>query len=614
MQILMNQVGLTTDGSKKAVLQCTQGERALAASIYRVHAAGTAADGTNVTGTDPAAAEQAVLHAAPVHAGTVARWNTGDYYTVDFSALREDGFYVLQAEYEKDGSRSVVRSLPFEVSSHFTTMRLINAAGYYFKAQRSSGEWLDEDRHIPFQGQREGFRDAHGGWFDATGDYGIHMSHLGHSGFYSPQQASFSALVFFLIVELMDQSGNEQYSMLRRRMLDEGFWGCDWLMRMHAPSGTFIRSVNRKGALTPVKDSRFMGLEYHGSSAQFSDVAATADLEQITDANYEVSLRNGGGAAIAALAAAGRFFYPGTDYSQSEYVETARTSWRYLRDHNDLYTNDGENNLVDEVCAVLALTELWKTTKEYGFLQEAREWAERIYTHMEDTPDGGARLYVKDGVPYVQATEEGLPIVTLLLYAEAEQNTEAAARAEAQALKLMRHAIAITDSINNPFGYPALEWKPLEEMDQRGGNLRVQFFFPHDTTAAPWWQGDNARIASIAAAARLSAMHIKDEVFAARCRKLAEDVIDWILGCNPFDSCMMEGYGQNNIQYFFENRYDFLNCPGGIVNGITSGIEDEEGIAFVTEPTPDIRDNWRWAEQWIPHVTWFMYAVALRKA
>ena len=48
----------------------------------------------------------------------------------------------------------------------------------------------------------------------------------------------------------------------------------------------------------------------------------------------------------------------------------------------------------------------------------------------------------------------------------------------------------------------------------------------------------------------------------------------------------------------------------GIENGITSGLEDEEGIEFITAPTNTVSDNWRWAEQWIPHASWYMYALA----
>lgn len=78
---------------------------------------------------------------------------------------------------------------------------------------------------------------------------------------------------------------------------------------------------------------------------------------------------------------------------------------------------------------------------------------------------------------------------------------------------------------------------------------------------------------------------------------------------------MLEGYGRHNIDYYFQYKYDFISAPGGIVNGITSGIDDEEGIAFIMSPLdhPDINDNWRWAEQWLPHASWFLYALCLKK-
>ena len=100
----------------------------------------------------------------------------------------------------------------------------------------------------------------------------------------------------------------------------------------------------------------------------------------------------------------------------------------------------------------------------------------------------------------------------------------------------------------------------------------------------------------------------------SKLQKFADDQINWILGLNPYDSCMMQGRGRNNITYFYiGRRYDFFQVPGGIVNGITGGIDDEHGIDFIFEPTEEIHDNWRWAEQWLPHNTWYMYALCYKK-
>ena len=106
----------------------------------------------------------------------------------------------------------------------------------------------------------------------------------------------------------------------------------------------------------------------------------------------------------------------------------------------------------------------------------------------------------------------------------------------------------------------------------------------------------------------------RDLDLAKRLNIYADDQIAWVLGLNPFDTCMLEGAGRHIIDYYFQNQYDFIGAPGGIVNGITSGIEDEEGIEFVMNPDehPEIQDNWRWAEQWLPHASWFLYAVGLK--
>ena len=48
------------------------------------------------------------------------------------------------------------------------------------------------------------------------------------------------------------------------------------------------------------------------------------------------------------------------------------------------------------------------------------------------------------------------------------------------------------------------------------------------------------------------------------------------------------------------------------------GYLEEEGAnkSSNTETFVAIRvdiDNWRWAEQWIPHATWYLYALCLKK-
>lgn len=580
MHVYTNHMGYNARGSKKAVFQ---GEEGVAASAFRV--------------LDQAG--KTVYEGVPAKVGTVANWRTGYYWTLDFTPVEALGAYTI----EVDTALGAQRSLPFEIAGCIRDMRLLNAVSYYFKAQRNTGEWEEADKHLAFQGDREGVLDVHGGWCDASGDYGIHMTHLSHTTVGNPQQASFSAYVFFKLDELL--SHDRKYSMLRRRVLDEGTYGADFIMRMRAPSGSFLRSVQRQNSYEPSSDNRMIGLEYTRSSGQFTKdhSAPTADTEVITDANYETSMRAGGGTCIAALAAAARHPYPGSDFHTDEYLAAAKKAFAYLMKHNEMYLNDGEWNLIDEFCALLAAAELYKTSGEIPYLLKANAMAERMFARIEDTGDGGLWFTSRPGEPFYHAADEGLPVVALLTLAQVDK--ENGGRYVEVAEKAMRHVLRITQKVNNPFGYARYYHKTVE------GERAEKFFFYHESPAAPWWQGDNARIASLAAAAWMLALHTEDGAFAEELNAFAQDQINWILGLNPFDACMIEGYGHNNIQYSFRGHYEFISCPGGICNGITSRPDDEEGIFFLTEPTEEINDNWRWAEQWIPHGTWFLYAMAL---
>ncbi|MCD6342327.1 MAG: glycoside hydrolase, partial [Spirochaetaceae bacterium] len=191
-------------------------------------------------------------------------------------------------------------------------------------------------------------------------------------------------------------------------------------------------------------------------------------------------------------------------------------------------------------------------------------------------------------------SDEALPLIALMravetgalgkaLADEARDTISAALKAE------RKRAL----EVSNPFLHPRRLVR-VPGRDERG-----QFFYPHDNPSDYWWQGENSRLASWAAAFRRYGGGKENGEF-------ADAQISWIFGLNPFDACMLKGSGRNNPDY----EWDQFNLPGGVSNGITSGFDDENDIDFMPEgPAQDGIHSWRWAEQWIPHAAWLLLAV-----
>jgi hypothetical protein len=208
--------------------------------------------------------------------------------------------------------------------------------------------------------------------------------------------------------------------------------------------------------------------------------------------------------------------------------------------------------------------------------------------------------------PYFHPSDAGLPVVSLLEYAQiADPALQKQVRDAVE--RSLRFELSVTAEVNNPFGYA----RQLVRMGD--GKIRSAFFFPHDTEAAPWWQGEDARLASLAAAARMAAPLFDDDpAFQSQLQEYAWNQLHWILGRNPFDASMLMGSGHGNAPYMFFRSYKYTSAPGSILNGITAAIDNEDGIAFNEGYAVTGKDeDWRWTEQWLPHAAWYLYAVSL---
>jgi hypothetical protein len=547
------------------------------------------------------AGDQTVL-TIPAHAaGPVKKWRDWYFWTVDFDAFTTEGRYYLDCTTHA-GS---VRSFPFQIQKLVLERNTLSDVIYYFKEERSAGRMDQADRHLPFDG-KPGTLDAHGGWWDATGDYGKHLSHLSFSTYFNPQQIPLTVYALFKSYELMNARPVPEFSRYKTRALDEAMYGADYLVRVKNLSGSFYRSITNGGVDQKPEERKVAGEMKKFGIFQTNDKAPTDMVQQASnDREYEVSYRSGGGMAIAALAVASTYPFSG-DFKSADYRKAAEDAFAYLEKNNARMTNDGKDNLVDDYCALAAATELYRATKKEEYKAAADRRAQGLMSRLVSSGDFHDYWRADDRErPFFHASDAGLPVVSLLYYSEIADPKPKSAVLDA-VKKSLTAQLALNAEVANPFGYAR------QLVQDKSGNRHTAFFFPHNSDAAPWWQGENARLASLATAAQLAAKQFPDDPdFQKKLRSFATDQLNWILGLNPFDSSMMYGVGRNNPQYMFFASWEFTNAPGGISNGITSGFRDEDDIDYDLKYTETGADNdWRWQEQWLPHASWYLLAVS----
>ena len=579
------------------------GYETTAPKVALVEVEGSAANSTTLKSFTllDAVTGKPVSNGVLVAAGHVDRWGPRSFWSADFTSWTKVGHYVLSVE-TNSGS---VTSCEFEINADILERDTLSNIVYYFKGQRASGDIDRADAHLPLP-HGSGFVDVRGGWYDATGDYGIHFSHQNPTSYFNPQQVPLVVWTLLKSYRVLEARQDDNFSEYRRRMLDEGLFGADFLVRMKRPGGSFFESITAPGKAKLAKD-RVIGNPNWKTQIKKN---ASDSTERIGVAEgphaYEASYRAGGGVAIAALALASTMPEDG-EFTREQYRKTAEEAFTFLEAHNRELLNDGKENILDDYCALLAATELYRATQNAAYREAADRRADHLMARLTVSDkyrdfwraDGGTR-------PFFHPSDAGLPVVSLLEYA-------GIATPERQKLvrdvveRSLRFELSVTGEVNNPFGY-------ARQMVRMGnGSVRTAFFFPHDTEAAPWWQGEDARLASLAAAARMAAPLFKDDPkFQAQLESYAWDQLHWILGRNPFDASLLMGSGHGFAPYMFFESYKYTSAPGGIVNGITAAVDDEDGIAWNEGyAATGADDDWRWTEEWLPHAAWYLYAVSL---
>ena len=555
MQILLNHVGFAPEAAKLATLQHTQPLAPQPFSVVDLRTRAVAYAGV----TRPS---------APVDG-----WRDRHFAHADFGALAAPGRYAVML----DGTWPPVQSLPFEIADGLFGSQMLSDIVHYFKGQRCTGLFDAADRRAPLLDTREP-RDVHGGWYDASGDCSKYLSHLSYANFMNPQQ---TPLVTWTLLAGRARIP-AQSKWLDERIVDEALHGADFLVRMQAPEGFFYTTIFDKWS----KDEHQR------------EICSYATQKGIKSADYQAGFRQGGGLAIAALARASGAHRDG-EFTREDYLERAILGFEVLEQRNAEFLDDRTENLIDLYCALLAASELFLHTGDERWRDAGAVRARQMLAQH----DAGGFFWcdVARTRSFFHASDAGLPYLALMRFLECTHDDALVADVRASLLRGLRFELAITQAVANPLGYPR------QYVAMPGREAATQFFVPHANESGYWWQGENARLGALATAARAAqALHLADAAFDADLAAYAQRALDWLFGANPFDTCMLQGWGHNPPRY----EPGFWNAPGGVCNGITSGLADERDIDFRKPEETEPMHSWRWTEQWIPHAAWLFAALS----
>lgn len=421
-------------------------------------------------------ADKTVFSGKPVYSGKVNGWKGREFYTIDFSGFNTDGTYRIQVDLP--GKKT--SSYPFKIGKNVLEQATLSDVVYYFKGQRSAGEIDKADHRLVLAGKTTDTIDAHGGWYDATGDYGKHLSHLSFSLYFNPQQISLVVYSLFKTNELLNKKTVTDFRQINRRVLDEAIYGADYLVRMQAKDGSFYRSVSAPGPGKLAKDRVIRAEDASYRIKQTKDQTLKNDAQNNDWHRYQVSFRSGGGIAIAALAMASSAKASG-DFTNAQYLQAAENAFKFLQTNNKLMTFDGKENILDDYCALSAATELYKASKKPEYLVDATKRASNLINRLSTWGDY-KNYWRADSTdrPFFHPSDAGLPVTSLIYYYPyADAGMQAAIK---KAIKSsFDFELKVTHEVNNPFGYSR------QLVQDTLGKRRTSFFFPQGSDASPWW-------------------------------------------------------------------------------------------------------------------------------
>ncbi len=490
----------------------------------------------------------------------------GEYYIADFSDFKAPGIYLISLDNEHN-------SVPFEIREDVYS-RTLRKAFDYIHIQRCGQAVPDyhEACHLDDAVERESgkYFDTTGGWHDA-GDLRKWVQH--------------TLLLGISIAQLKRHKNPDWFTFNQNEgdLLDELRWGNTYFLKMQDEDGLIWHDVGG-------------GLNGDNSDNRWTDNIILSGDERHVSKKYLPTVQ---WRFIMFEAMLAEIFKKADPRYSDQCFEAALKTYTYMRSQPNLQINA-------VAWSVLALIELCRLSPEPALNKKLETEICNLLSFQEnefkfDQNKIRGYWYTDSGKNDLYRWHEGsgAPIIAVSeAYSFLGEDHELG-KACHKALTLYCRDYVLPMTQTNPFSmipYGLYTHEPSSEKYRPlDGTLKFRFFSP---TKCGFYQGLTAHLLSHAVGLIMAGKIIKDEKIV----DLSRHQVEWVMGCNPQNSCLMTAEGINNP--YPHSRFLGL-IPGGIMNGFIGDENDE--------PVLDMRytTDWRTTEYWSPHTCFYIWYVSL---
>jgi hypothetical protein len=474
----------------------------------------------------------------------------GRYYVGDFSAYTQPGKYVLEVSREGLSGHDTLSSYVFPIGEDY--LAVVQKGLECFAVQRCGPSTTGY--HAPCHlddGVRQDngkFLDLVGGWHDAC-DL-LKWSHTING-----------------MIGLLHIAEKSQDPQLKARIFEEEKWGNLYFLKLQDPEGYYY-------------STGIAGDRPEQGNHWTDNVRGTADDRKAVTQPGDPYLQHMFIATQAQLA----MVYGGWDapYAQRS-REAAVRCFEWIKKRES-------RTYVDLGTGTSAGLRLYQLTGEQAYLDYAVAMADG-FAGLQETGAGGGAL---KGYFYANEQKSICPqhvgVETLAIIGFCEFVTALRSQMNVdrwlKVLALYCDDYLLTIAALNAFGIPACEVILATAQGGRSykGTLYRYFMSSRNPSRhgnsvvgrESHYQGNTAHLVGtgivLCYAARLFG--------AEKYRRLAQRMLDWTLGVNPFDLCWMNGIGYKNPPIFIAPEYlpRHPTIPGSVMNGIVGDAEDRPDL------------------------------------